>query len=131
MSKLYTSYFARIKDLPDNVVPISICGKAPEGYKGLQYKVLAPRWSFFSKWVASHNNDYFIKEYKEQVLDKVSMGKVLMDLIDMINKDKSKDICLVCYEKPNDFCHRHLVAEWFCSRDIKCVEYDFSNNEDK
>ena len=42
MDKIYTSYFANLKNLPDNVCPISICGKAPDWYKGLQYKKLAP-----------------------------------------------------------------------------------------
>ena len=23
-----------------------------------------------------------------------------------------QDFALVCYEKPGDHCHRHLVAEW-------------------
>ena len=23
-----------------------------------------------------------------------------------------KDVALCCYEKPGDFCHRHLVAKW-------------------
>ena len=23
-----------------------------------------------------------------------------------------RDIALVCYEKPEEFCHRHLVADW-------------------
>ena len=26
--------------------------------------------------------------------------------------NKDIDIALVCYEKPGDFCHRHLVADW-------------------
>lgn len=33
---IYTSYFAKLKKLPNNIIPISICGKAPEFYKGLQ-----------------------------------------------------------------------------------------------
>ena len=47
---IYTSYFAKLKSLPDNIVPISICGKAPDWYKGLQYKKLAPKYDFFMKW---------------------------------------------------------------------------------
>lgn len=44
---IYTSYFAKLKSLPDNIVPISICGKTPDWYKGLQYKKLAPKYDFF------------------------------------------------------------------------------------
>ena len=47
---IYTSYFAKLDSLPNNIVPISICGKAPDWYKGLQYKKLAPKWNFFKIW---------------------------------------------------------------------------------
>jgi len=33
------------------------------------------------------------------------------------------DIALVCYEKPGDFCHRHLVAEWLRAADIPVEEW--------
>ena len=38
---IYTSYFAKLRSLPENIVPVSICGKAPDWYKGLQYKNLS------------------------------------------------------------------------------------------
>lgn len=44
---IFTTYFAKLKSLPSNTVPISICGKAPDWYKGLQYKKLAPKYRFF------------------------------------------------------------------------------------
>ena len=51
---IYTTYFAKLKDLPDYIIPISICGKAPDWYKGLQYKKLAPKYDFFMKWKKNH-----------------------------------------------------------------------------
>lgn len=24
----------------------------------------------------------------------------------------AKDIAVICYKKPSDFCHRHLVVDW-------------------
>ena len=33
------------------------------------------------------------------------------------------DIALICYEKPSDFCHRHLVAEWLNQNGFKCEEW--------
>lgn len=47
---IYTSYFAQLKNFPKDFVPISICGKAPDWYQGLQYKKLAPKWEFFQEW---------------------------------------------------------------------------------
>ena len=29
---IYTSYFAKLKKLPDNIIPISICAKVPNWY---------------------------------------------------------------------------------------------------
>ena len=47
---IFTSYFAKLSKLPSDVVLISICGKAPDWYTGLQYKKLAPKYQFFMEW---------------------------------------------------------------------------------
>lgn len=44
---IFTSYFAKLSILPPDIVPISICGKAPDWYTGLQYKKLAPEVPVF------------------------------------------------------------------------------------
>lgn len=124
---IYTSYFAKLKSLPNNIIPISICGKAPEGYKGLQYKKLAPKYDFFMKWKENHDNDYYVKCFNEQVLDKTDILTVIRDLVDLAhstgNLVPEKTICLVCYEKPSDFCHRHLVADWLNKNGFECEEW--------
>lgn len=124
---IYTSYFAKLKSLPDNIIPISICGKAPDCYKGLQYKKLAPKYNFFMEWKKTHDNNYYIKCFKEQVTDRLNILDVIRDLIDMSNSEDGKNICLICYEKSSDFCHRHLVAEWFRENGFDCEEW--SKNE--
>lgn len=119
---IYTSYFAKLKKLPDDIVPISICGKAPDWYKGLQYKKLAPKYDFFMEWKKTHDNEQYIKCFNEQVLSKLNATEVIRDLFDLtIRVDKS--FCLICYEKPTDFCHRHLVAEWFRQNGFECEEW--------
>ena len=120
---IYTSYFAKLKSLPEDVIPISICGKAPDWYKGLQYKKLAPKYDFFMKWKENHDNDYYIKCFNEQVLDKLDPMRVYQELCSLA---KSDDIALICYEKPSDFCHRHLVADWLRERGFDVEEYDFT-----
>ena len=121
---IYTSYFAKLKDLPDNIIPISICDKAPNWYKGLHYKKLAPKYDFFMKWKETHDNDYYIKCYNEQVLNKLDVINVVRDLICIVPEDTTGEyICLVCYEKPGDFCHRHLVADWLSKNGFECKEF--------
>lgn len=131
---IYTSYFAQLKNLPDNIIPISICGKAPDWYHGLQYKKLAPKYDFFMKWKENHDNNYYIKCFNEQVLSKLGRLKILNDLQLLIpNNIKEKmnspvwnnenfHIALICYEKPSEFCHRHLVADWLKEYGIEVEE---------
>jgi uncharacterized protein YeaO (DUF488 family) len=117
---LYTSYFANIRKLPENIIPISICGKAPDSWKGLQYKKLAPKWDFFKVWKETKDNDYYIKNFDERVLNVLNAENVVNDLYTLSN---NKDVCLICYEKPSDFCHRHLVAEWLSKNGYECKEF--------
>lgn len=77
---IYTSYFARIRKLPDNFIPVAICGKYPEGYHGNMYKKLAPKYGFFQKWKETHDNDYYIHCFNEQVLSILHVGTVIQEL---------------------------------------------------
>ncbi len=124
---LYTSYFAKLKSLPDNIVPISICSKAPDWYKGLQYKKLAPKYDFFMKWKKDHDDDHFIKCFNEQVLLGLNAPEILCELQSLAGVNK--DIVLLCYEKSTDFCHRHLVSNWFREHNIPCNEFDFTQDK--
>lgn len=122
---IYTSYFAKLKSLPDNIIPISICAKAPAWYKGLQYKKLAPAYDFFMEWKKTHDDDYYIKCFKEQVTDKLVPKNVVNELSEMMHDlgFNEEDICLICYEKPSDFCHRHLVVKWLNNNGFRCEEW--------
>lgn len=133
---IYTSYFAKLKSLPDNIIPISICGKAPAWYKGLQYKKLAPKYDFFMEWKKTHDNNYYIKCFKEQITDQLNVYETVYELYEKIGvyldevgisfsseSANDKHICLICYEKPVDFCHRHLVAKWLNDNNFKCKEW--------
>ena len=67
---IYTSYFAKLKELEkNNIIPISICARSPDWYRGLQYKKLAPKYGFFMEWKKTHDNDYYIEHFEAEVLD--------------------------------------------------------------
>ena len=121
---IYTSYFAKLKELENhNIIPISICAKAPDWYKGLQYKELAPKYGFFMEWKKNHNNNYYIEHFQKEVLDGLDAVTVIKELNYLVPNVNGKDIALICYEKPSDFCHRHLVAEWLNQNGFKCEEW--------
>lgn len=124
---IYTSYFAQLRNLPKDITPFSICGKAPDWYRGFQYKKLAPKYDFFMKWKETHDNDYYIKCYQEQVLAKLTPVEVIMDLsrLDYGFNVGENTVALICYEEPTKFCHRHLVADWLNNFGYEVREYEF------
>ena len=106
---IYTSYFDNLKNIPKDIIPIAICGKSPDWYDGIEYKRLAPKYSFFQEWKKNGDNNYYIEHFNKEVLDKLSAAAVYEELEDLCN---GWACALICYEKPDDFCHRHLVADW-------------------
>lgn len=132
---IYTSYFTKLKFLPEHIIPISICGKAPDWYTGLQYKKLAPKYDFFMEWKKNHDNNYYIECFNKQVLNNLDAKQVVKELDNLLlnqtitidynsNLKEAPRIVLVCYEKPSDFCHRHLVADWLNKNGIECKEWE-------
>ena len=137
---IYTSYFGVLKKLPANVIPVSICGKAPAWYSGIQYKKLAPKYGFFMEWKLNHDNEYYKQCFREQVLTPRKQKEVISELLSLlpenikmelesenltIDKSQKYHIAFICYEKPGDFCHRFQVANWFKEAGINVEEYKF------
>lgn len=132
---LYTSYFAQIKNLPPNIIPVSICGKAPDWYRGLQYKKLAPRYGFFSAWKRNHDNDFYVRHFNAEVLRGLNPTRVVSELWYLLSEEIRAQmrvpffdnpdwhVALVCYERPEVFCHRHLVADWLSQAGFACREW--------
>ena len=58
--EIYTSYFAKVKSLPKDIVPIAICGRIPFYWKGLWYKKVAPRVKFFTEWKMMGEYEYVL-----------------------------------------------------------------------
>ena len=126
---MYTGYFAKLKTYEQNVlITVAICGGIPTWHKGLWYKKLAPKWAFFNEWKngIEHkgDNDYYIQHFNDEVLKDKTCRQVLADLQKLtgVKNDFSK-IILLCYEKPGDFCHRHLVADWLTKSGVNCIEW--------
>ena len=119
---IYTSYFANIKNLEENdLIPIAICGGIPEGYHGRWYKKVAPSWSIYSEYKDSGDSDRYTKRFLSEILAKRNPQQVYQDLYNLA--DETSNFAMICYEKPGDFCHRHLVAEWLTKAGISCQEW--------
>ena len=51
----------------------------------------------------------YIDQYRRMVLSRVDQAVMLKDLERLTG---GRDCALLCYEKPGDFCHRRLLADW-------------------
>lgn len=118
--KIYTTYFARVSKLPENVVPIAICGGIPKWWTGLTFKELAPKKWFFDIWKENGDNDFYIDKYNSCVLNIYQAADIVEQLWQL---SRGKDVALVCYEKDGKFCHRHLVAKWLRKNGYECEEW--------
>ena len=64
---------------------------------------------FFKKYKEDGNKEFYIKAFNKEVLSILNSYEILVKLKELSG---DKIPCLICYEKPSDFCHRHLVANW-------------------
>jgi len=136
---IYTSYFANVKGVLGKKPHIRFCsiaGKTPDwflqydrdlGLKSFKCKSLMPHYDWWKVWHDKFEKDleseesksWYIDKYNETVLDMLSPQCTVKKLYEMSDK---YDVCLLCYETPDKFCHRHLVAEWLNSNGISCKE---------
>jgi len=121
--KIYTSYYAKLRKLPENIIPISIALYTPKFYKGLVYKKLSPTANILSLYKTNGNKNMFEESFQKQVLSNLKYGDVINDL-KLLSNDN--DIALVCYEKSDDFCHRHIVAKWLSSNDNSIIQGEYT-----
>ncbi len=90
---------------------------------------LAPKRSFWDIWKNNigkipeeENTRFYIEHYYDEVLSRVDVMELL--------KDEENPI-LLCYEKGQDFCHRHVLAEYIEIKygiHIDDVKIDFNGN---
>jgi uncharacterized protein YeaO (DUF488 family) len=105
---IQTSYFAKMRSFPKDVVPIAICAKPPSWYTGLVYKKLAPSYSILMEYKANPDKEKYTQRFLHEIVSYLDFQQVYSDLY---NLSEGKDIIMLCFEKSSDFCHRHIIAE--------------------
>ena len=119
---VYTSYFGNIKNLPKDAILVSIARWTPKWFKGYKFPELAPKVDLLKWWKNSNQTEEDLKLYKKIYNGYLGQKSCLMIYTQLISAAKDKDIILLCYERPSEFCHRQLVREWFNNNGFKCEE---------
>ena len=122
--KIYTSYFANSKKLHnENIVVIGIALYPPKWYVGPSMKMVSTTYDILHN---SKDHDDYERRFFSEILEKRD-PKVFLSNIERLAK--GKDVALCCYEKPGDFCHRHLVAKWMNEKlGLQIEEFGVSKN---
>jgi uncharacterized protein YeaO (DUF488 family) len=65
-----------------------------------------------------------MKKYRSEILSKLSPVKIYEELVEMMNRSSKQRIALLCYEKPDEVCHRRFIAEWLeAGNSVSVLEY--------
>lgn len=108
---IYTSYFANLRNIDlHKFKPISIARWQPSWLSNmLVVYALAPSTDLLKRTKAGQvTNEQYATEFSKQL--STSQPHAIYKLLEDIAN--GKDIVLLCYERPTEFCHRHIVAKW-------------------
>ena len=105
--KIYTSYFSNGAKLAKaGIMMIGIALYPPKWFTGLSNKYVSPSWDILHN---SKSEEDYVQRFNSEILAHRDPKAFLSAIEKMAN---GKDVALCCFEKPDEFCHRHLVAKW-------------------
>lgn len=108
---MFTGYFAKCSFYRENgLKPVSIARVTPQGMYNVPCLVeLAPSYSLIQAIKTGAITEEEYTEAYKRMLSKLDKQEILSKLSEFGDPNK---LVLCCYEKPEDFCHRHIVADW-------------------
>ena len=116
--KIYTSYFANIRNIPSSIKPVAISLFVPNFYNGTRATELAPSKEILDKYKSGNINE---EEFKILYLDLLLENSNSLDK--WVKYFENNEVVLVCYEGKNKFCHRHILAELLTSLGFSVFEF--------
>lgn len=110
----YFAYTAKYQQM--GYTCISIARFKPKWFNGLSLEELSPPYVLIKSLKSGIiTEDEFTNAYIS-MLDKLDIDGVFDKIKYFINKEQSKGVVLLCYEKFGDFCHRHILAKYLNTR---------------
>lgn len=115
----YISYFANMKNISKDIEVVGIVNKMPKWLESKNIRNitdLAPTDRILRLY-KSHKinwNEYCYMYYRDVIAQ--------LNIQDILHQLGSDNICMCCYEKNGENCHRYLVREWFKIKGIEVKE---------
>ena len=112
--EIATGYFAKARSYAEAGYTLVSIAKVspwflPPDLELYELPCLAPSQSILD---LKGKPEEYEKRYRSEVLDKLPQMEVYQELYRIANESHSYKIVLMCYESPEKFCHRHIVAKW-------------------
>lgn len=122
---LYTSYFGNLNKIKKNIEHFNnplICSISNQKPQFLDDTILD--WSFLGP---TKDLLYLYKQgkideniYTLNYLNNINLNWV--ELNKLFKSVENRDVIMLCYEKPDKFCHRHLLSVFINEKGYKCKE---------
>jgi uncharacterized protein YeaO (DUF488 family) len=105
---IYTGYFARERQYPIELTRISIARWDPRGVSFQRIGILAPSADLLEWWKTTKQDEACEVIYTERFIEELK--PVWANALRAIESIQN-DVILLCYERRESFCHRHIVAD--------------------
>lgn len=117
--RIYTTYFANLRNVPENSVVVSIAQYNPKGINIPRFIDFAPGQGLLTMYKQGEITEQeYTERYMQMLSNLPNLDKIKAHMA-KYTADQDKSLVFVCYEGKNKFCHRHLVAQFFSEFGIK------------
>lgn len=120
---IYTSYFAHLRKGRQDIPPIqySVANSSP--YKLETLPLFVPNWTNLTEpyKTGQITPQQFIDRYLSY-LQEIPQEE-LNETLDTLPSDT--DIVLLCWEAPNNFCHRHTLAKYLSTLNLENYKINY------
>ena len=106
---IYTGYYGGLTRIVGDIAKVQVSNSAPVSVD-IKFEKAIPDWAFIVK---PYKDGLITKEEYEQRYT-LQLDKFRENILGVIKyfSGTDKDYILLCYEKPGDFCHRHILADY-------------------
>lgn len=111
---IYTSYFGKLNKIRnDDFTYIAICRFPPKYLEFTGNLIHVPVFAPSQRLVLDAKDGTVDHTAFEKIYNGEIRSRMLKDIKKLAKKvAKGDKICLLCYEKSEDFCHRHILCEY-------------------
>lgn len=107
MFRIYTGYYQKRSEY--NGIKVAISRTLPIGWMSLVYQSFAPSYKLLTSYREHRINKEDFENLYLNEINKLNKKEVYEYFNELLQYD---NIVLLCYERPYQFCHRHILAKW-------------------